>query len=134
MSAKNKLKVFATGVGRTAANVGKGAVALVALPVTEFLDEWLGILSRLEAKPRGGTVHYVGKKRGEPKWWKVLGIPKTASTAEIKFAYRELISRNHPDKVAHLSPKLRKVAENEAKKLNAAYLNAIADRSSSDAA
>ena len=55
----------------------------------------------------------------------MLSVPQDASTEEIKRAYRNLIARSHPDKVAHLSPQLRKVAEREAKKLNAAYEEAL---------
>ena len=66
------------------------------------------------------------KKRADAKWWKVLEIPQTASVTEIKAAYRRLICLTHPDKVASLSASLRKVAERDAKRLNAAYAEALA--------
>lgn len=60
-----------------------------------------------------------------PPWWKVLGIPETSSRSEIKKAYREQMMMTHPDKVAHLSKKLQRAAELEAKKLNQAYEDAL---------
>ncbi len=56
-----------------------------------------------------------------PPWWEVLGVPQGASPREISAAYREAISKNHPDKVAHLSDKLRQVADQETRRVNAAY-------------
>jgi DnaJ-domain-containing protein 1 len=56
-----------------------------------------------------------------PPWWEVLRVPRGASLKEISTAYRDGISKNHPDKVAHLSDKLRQVAEQETRRLNAAY-------------
>ena len=49
-----------------------------------------------------------------------MGVPQDATREQITRAYRDLMTGCHPDKVAHLSPQLRKVAEREAKKLNAA--------------
>jgi len=54
-------------------------------------------------------------------WWQVLQLPKTAGKAEVTAAYRELIRKNHPDKVAHLSEAIRQVAEQETRRINAAY-------------
>jgi len=56
-----------------------------------------------------------------PPWWEVLRVPRGATLREIAAAYREGISKNHPDKVTHLSDKLRQVAEQETRRLNAAY-------------
>lgn len=52
-----------------------------------------------------------------------LGIAPSASAAEIKRAYRKLISRNHPDKLAArgLPESMRAVAEERSRELNAAY-------------
>jgi ribosomal protein S14 len=33
----------------------------------------------------------------EVEWWTVLGVPRNASAAEIKSAYRKLALRHHPD-------------------------------------
>ena len=56
-----------------------------------------------------------------PPWWEILRVPRSASLREVIAAYRDGISKNHPDKVAHLSDKLRQVAEQETRRLNAAY-------------
>ena len=52
-----------------------------------------------------------------------LGITPDATEAEIKRAYRKLISQNHPDKLAArgLPDSMRAVAEERSRELNAAY-------------
>lgn len=56
-----------------------------------------------------------------PAWWTVLGVRETASREQIVAAYRDALRKTHPDKVAHLSDKLRQVAEQETRRINAAY-------------
>jgi len=52
-----------------------------------------------------------------------LGITADATPAEIKRAYRKLISQNHPDKLAArgLPDSMRPVAEERSRELNSAY-------------
>jgi DnaJ like chaperone protein len=52
-----------------------------------------------------------------------LGITANATPAEIKRAYRKLISQNHPDKLASrgLPESMRPVAEERSRELNSAY-------------
>jgi DnaJ like chaperone protein len=51
----------------------------------------------------------------------VLGITVSASTEEIKIAYRKMASLYHPDKVAHLAPEFREMADRKMKEINTAY-------------
>ena len=55
--------------------------------------------------------------------WKALTDQKVVrhAVAGREAAYRELIRKNHPDKVAHLSKAIRQVAEAETRRLNGAY-------------
>ena len=52
-----------------------------------------------------------------------LGVTPESTPAEIKRAYRKLISQNHPDKLASrgLPESMRPVAEERSRELNAAY-------------
>jgi DnaJ like chaperone protein len=52
-----------------------------------------------------------------------LGVAADATPAEIKRAYRKLISQNHPDKLAArgLPESMRAVAEERSREINAAY-------------
>jgi DnaJ like chaperone protein len=45
--------------------------------------------------------------------YRTLGIEKTQTNAEIKKAYRRLMNRNHPDKIASDNPDAAVIAEAE---------------------
>ena len=51
----------------------------------------------------------------------VFGLAESVSFDDVRRAYRELVQSYHPDKVAHLGPDLRRVAETKTKELNSAY-------------
>lgn len=59
-----------------------------------------------------------------PPWWEILHVPRGASLREVTLAYRELVQKNHPDKVAHLSERIRRVADEETRRINEAYAEA----------
>lgn len=86
----------------------------------EFVPEQPQKRKRATKKPKTSKIIKM-----PPPWWKVLGIPETSTKSEIKKAYREQMMLTHPDKVAHLSKKLQRAAELEAKKLNQAYEDAV---------
>ncbi len=51
----------------------------------------------------------------------VLGLSGKVTREDVKKRWRELTMQYHPDKVSHLGPKLREVAEQEMKAINEAY-------------
>jgi len=51
----------------------------------------------------------------------LLGLSAEATFEEARQAYRDIIQQYHPDKVAHLGPELRKVADQKTKEIVAAY-------------
>ena len=53
--------------------------------------------------------------------YEVLGIGVSASKEEIRIAYRKMASLYHPDKVAHLAPEFRDMADRKMKEINTAY-------------
>ena len=62
---------------------------------------------------------YEGSALKDP--YRVLGIEKNASEAEIKQAYRQLALKYHPDKVEHLGEEFKSLAEKRFKEIQEAY-------------
>lgn len=54
-------------------------------------------------------------------YYTVLNVKETASSSEIKTAYRDLIKQVHPDTIATLAPYLRRIAEDKVKEITEAY-------------
>ena len=50
-----------------------------------------------------------------------LGLEQDSTFENVTATYRELVKGYHPDKVAHLGPDLRRVAEAKTKEINSAY-------------
>ena len=84
-------------------------------------------VAQLEALLRAGTAG--PSARGAPPKdrladaYAALGVSPDTSPADIKRAYRRLISQNHPDKLAArgLPESMRAVAEERSREINAAY-------------
>ncbi len=57
----------------------------------------------------------------DDKYYKLLGLERGASTAEVKKAYRKLALQYHPDRVAHLGKEYAEIAEEKFKMINEAY-------------
>lgn len=62
--------------------------------------------------------------------YQILGIPETATDAEVKRAYRKLMSQHHPDKLMAkgLPEEMLKLATEKAQKIRAAYEKICAAR------
>lgn len=61
-------------------------------------------------------------------WADVLEVSPTASTNEIRTAYKQLMSQYHPDKVAALGVELKALAERKTKEITSAYRDAMRAR------
>jgi DnaJ-domain-containing protein 1 len=51
----------------------------------------------------------------------ILGLSGWVTMQAVRTAYHQRIKQYHPDNVAHMGPKLRQLAETEAKRINEAY-------------
>jgi DnaJ like chaperone protein len=88
-------------------------------------------VAQLEALLRAGGAPGTGSRRpgGAPARdqlndaYTALGLKPDASEADVKRAYRKLVSENHPDKLAAkgLPDSMRQVAEERTREINVAY-------------
>jgi len=61
-------------------------------------------------------------------WHEVLGVAPSASSDEIRDAYKRKMSQYHPDKVASLGEEFMEIAVNKSKEINMAYKKGMALR------
>jgi preprotein translocase subunit Sec63 len=66
---------------------------------------------------------YTEKQRNKDERYfaAILGLSPGTTSGDLKNRYRELVMQYHPDRVAHLGPKLREFAEQQMKEINEAY-------------
>jgi DnaJ like chaperone protein len=57
----------------------------------------------------------------ENRYYQILGVNPGTPADEIKRAYRELVKKYHPDKVAHLGEEYTKIANERLSQINEAY-------------
>lgn len=70
-------------------------------------------------KAREEGIDWV-RSETEVPWYEILNVSPNATEDEVKAAHRDKIKQYHPDRVSSLGDKLRLVAEEESKKINAA--------------
>lgn len=61
----------------------------------------------------------------DQSWFSILEVAPSATMEDVKEAYKFKIKQNHPDRVHDMAPIFRQIAEDETKKLNAAYEEAL---------
>ena len=104
--------------------------AALGISVLEFAH--LETLLRLQAYAGAGGYGPAGGARPGPsaggadqlaESYEILGVPRTATDAEVKRSYRKLMSENHPDKLVArgLPESMLEVAKQKTQAIQAAY-------------
>ena len=104
--------------------------AALGISALEFAH--LETLLRLQAYAGAGGYGSAGGSRPGPSGggadalaeaYEILGVPKTATDAEVKRAYRKLMSENHPDKLVArgLPESMLEVAKQKTQAIQAAW-------------
>ncbi|MGP9833928.1 co-chaperone DjlA [Marinobacter sp. NSM] len=93
----------------------------LGLPESQ-VDQLEAMLRGAHAGHAGGSPNYSSGQQIEDAY-KVLGVSASASDAEIKRAYRKLMSENHPDKLAGrgMPESMREMAEERTREISHAY-------------
>jgi len=108
------------------------ACAVAGFWLVSFVVEAVGSKSKSANDARSNSTNESsrsGDQNGkEPMWFEILGVAPTASTDEIKAAYRERARQYHPDRVEGLGFEFQQIAEQKMKQLNAAYDRALQRR------
>lgn len=100
-----------------------------SIPATEELERLDA--KRLRQQAKAGSGEKQRSSADKPKetahpdpekhFAQILGLKGPCSKNDVKEAYRNLAAQYHPDKAAHLGPKLRAQAEEEMKRINEAF-------------
>lgn len=85
--------------------------------------EVVSLEAMLRGGARAGQQQSASRASALEDAYQVLGVPASASDAELKRAYRRLISEHHPDKLASkgLPESMREMAEQQTRAITAAY-------------
>jgi DnaJ domain len=105
---------------------GEGAVIVVGV----FAGYWA--VSKLFFRAPTATVKPAPEPSAappeaghQPDCYEILTVAPTASAAEIRAAYKQLISKYHPDKVESLGQELKDLAERKTQEITRAYRDAM---------
>ena len=114
--------------------VGTAVISLVAFAIGYKLISW--VIDRIRGIPSttainlpsdstidaaSDSISHRPYEDPETRYARVLGLPRNFTTSEIKERYHTLIASYHPDKVAHLSPELQRMADQKTREIVEAY-------------
>lgn len=108
--------------------------ALYFIAPYDIIPDFLGLVGRFDDLLLiAGLVYYFRKNRAQAQSvfsasnlsgedpYQVLEIAQGISKEEITKQYKKLMSQYHPDKVAHLGPELKSLAQEKTIQIKKAY-------------
>jgi len=114
------------GLGREYAMELTVLKELAGTPAEEVADGPLGRNDDVENSVRDSANDspWVEPETGE-SCFAVLGVERSATLDQVRAAYKMRIKQSHPDRLHDVSPAIRTFAEDETKRLNAAFQEAL---------
>lgn len=81
----------------------------------------LGQSAKADARKSREPPEADWRKETPERWQEVLGVTDSASSTEIRAAYRRLVAQYHPDRYASGPPEIAEYAATKMKEINAVY-------------
>lgn len=105
-----------------ARSIGIGDLQLIAILAMKGVA-WAGPGPQARGSQGGarGGASRPPPSTGAPDPYAVLGLPRNADNAQVKRAWRKLMSEHHPDRLGNLPEELKRRAQERASAINAAY-------------
>src|SRR5206468_1557575 len=82
--------------------------------------------SQINVEEPDESIEAMDDVSGKIAWYEILEVSPSATIDEVREIYKARVKQSHPDRVHGMSPALKRLAEAETKKLNAAYTEALA--------
>lgn len=74
-----------------------------------------------QSQDEGAAAHDDSESKSEFDPFSVLNVRRGAAPGEIKHAYRDMLSKYHPDKVTHLGREFQQMAHDKSIEIKKAY-------------
>ena len=74
------------------------------------------------------SIRKLEEKENSEKWYKILGLTKNVTDADVKKAYRKMSVKYHPDKLIGVSKDIKKLAEEKFIAVKEAYEQIMKNR------
>ena len=108
-------------MGDTLVIVGGRKMGVVPHGATDLVSAAMGLLSASLGSALGGGQAQWEDDADNADPFEVLGVSPVASFEQVRAAWRARLAEYHPDKYAKAGAKIRTVAADESRRLNAAY-------------
>ncbi len=114
---------YLLNTGQTKGDLYARILALAG-PFSSRFHSWHSHSNRQDRRPNGSRTFDVTEATDDEKrqyYGSLFGLSGKVTKSQIRSRYLESVALYHPDKVQHLGPELKQLAEEKTKEINAAY-------------